>query len=182
MGRGVNTSRPISFAPASAGDAAVLSKLGRDSFCAAFAHLYDPADLSAFLGEVYSQAAVAEEIASKECTHRLAWDEASLVGYCKLRVPSWYAQYSDAQNPIALGQLYTDPDRTGEGIGAALMEWALQEARAGGHDAMQLSVWSENFGAQRFYARYGFVKIADIDFWVGNHRDDEFLYELRLEC
>ena len=22
--------------------------------------------------------------------------------------------------------------------------------------------------------------VADIDFWVGNHRDDEFLYELRL--
>ena len=33
----------------------------------------------------------------------------------------------------------------------------------------------------RFYARYGFEKIADIDFCVGSHRDDEFLLELRLE-
>ncbi|MEC8178679.1 MAG: GNAT family N-acetyltransferase, partial [Pseudomonadota bacterium] len=65
-------------------------------------------------------------------------------------------------------------------IGAALMDWAMAEARERGHDAVQLSVWSENFGAQRFYQRYGFAKIADIDFWVGNHRDDEFLYELRL--
>ena len=24
------------------------------------------------------------------------------------------------------------------------------------------------------------LRIADIDFWVGNHRDDEYLYELRL--
>ena len=82
--------------------------------------------------------------------------------------------------PVALQQLYTDPARTGQGIGAALMDWALAEARALQADAVQLSVWSENVAAQRFYARYGFAKIADIDFFVGNHRDDEFLLELRL--
>jgi hypothetical protein len=41
-------------------------------------------------------------------------------------------------------------------------------------------VWSENRAAQRFYARYGFAKIADIGFMVGSHRDEEFLLELRL--
>jgi ribosomal protein S18 acetylase RimI-like enzyme len=97
-----------------------------------------------------------------------------------MRRPSWYVEHSDAANPIALGQLYTDPTMTGRGIGAALMDWALSLAREDGHDAIQLSVWSENYGAQKFYQRYGFAKIADIDFWVGNHRDDEFLYELRL--
>ena len=65
-------------------------------------------------------------------------------------------------------------------LGAALMDWAIAEARGSGADALQLSVFSENFGAQRFYHRYGFGKVADIDFWVGNHRDHEFLYELKL--
>jgi ribosomal protein S18 acetylase RimI-like enzyme len=69
---------------------------------------------------------------------------------------------------------------TGFGVGATLMEWALAEARALGRDAVQLSVWSENYAAQRFYARYGFAKIADISFMVGSHRDEEFLLELRL--
>ena len=58
--------------------------------------------------------------------------------------------------------------------------WELAEARRWGADAVQLSVFSENFGAQRFYHRYGFTHVADIDFWVGNHRDHEFLYELPL--
>ena len=107
-------------------------------------------------------------------------DAGALTGYCKLRQPSWYAEHSDARNPIAIGQLYCAPGRTGEGIGAALMEWALGEARARNCDAVQLSVWSENIGAQQFYRRYGFAKIADIDFWVGEQRDDEFLFELRL--
>ena len=171
--------------PALLEDAKPLAKLGRETFCAAFEHLYKPADLNAFLTEVYEPQVVAGEIAAGEYIHRLATDvvdgEEVLIGFCKMRRPSWYADDSDAVNPIALGQLYTDPARTGEGIGAALMDWALAEARTSGHDAVQLSVYSENYGAQRFYQRYGFAKIADIGFMVGEQRDDEFLYELRLE-
>ena len=166
--------------PALPEDAPALAALGRESFCAKFAHLYDPRDLETFLQEVYSESTVRGELTDGLCIHRLADDEGTLAGFCKLRLPSWYADHSDAARPIALGQLYTAPGRTGGGIGAALMEWAIVEARARGCDAIQLSVYSENTGAQRFYERYGFAKIADIDFWVGNHRDDEFLYELRL--
>ena len=169
--------------PASLADAEPLARLGRESFCAAFEHLYRPQDLAAFLHDVYSVDAVAGEIADPTITHRLAQDEAGgpLTGFVKMRAPSWYAEHSDAARPIALGQLYTDPARTGEGIGAALMDWALGHARDGGHDAVQLSVWAENFAAQRFYARYGFAKIADIHFPVGDQLDEEFLLELRLE-
>lgn len=166
---------------ATSDDVPALAKLGRESFCAKFAHLYRPEDLSAFLEEVYSEAVVSAEVAGSECIHQLAEENGELVGYCKMKVPSGYAEHSDAANPIALGQLYTEPASTGQGIGAALMDWVLSEARVSGHDAIQLSVWSENFGAQRFYQRYGFTKIADIFFMVGNHRDDEFLYELRLD-
>lgn len=172
----------LTLRPARPEDAPALARLGRESFVAAFGHLYRPEDLAAFLEQAYSEPAVADEIADPAIVHRLAQDAGGgpLAGYCKLRHPSGYADYSDAANPIALGQLYTDPARTGAGIGAALMEWALAEARARGCDAVQLSVWAENHRAQRFYQRYGFVKIAAIDFWVGSHRDDELLYELRL--
>ncbi len=166
--------------PASLADAPQLAAFGRETFCAAFEHLYRPQDLAAFLEEVYSEATVRSEIADDACLHRLAFDADTLIGFCKLRYPSWYAEHSDATDPIALGQLYTAPDRTGKGIGAALMEWALAEANARHCNAMQLSVWSENTGAQRFYQRYGFAKIADIGFMVGEQRDEEFLYELRL--
>lgn len=166
--------------PASLDDVPQLARLGRESFCAAFEHLYQPDSLERFLQQTYGEAVIAQEVADDAFIHRLARDGDALVGYIKLRRPSPYAGHSDAANPIGLGQLYTDPARTGEGIGAALTDWAIGEAQRLGHDAIQLSVWSENFGAQRFYARYGFTKIADIDFWVGDHRDDEFLYELRL--
>lgn len=156
--------------------------LGRDSFCAAFEHLYDPADLNAFLADAYGEETIAREIADPVMIHAVTQDApgAPLSGFCKLKYPARYESASDAVNVMVLGQLYTAPGRTGEGIGAALMEWALGEARTRDCDAVQLSVWSENFGAQRFYQRHGFRRIGDLHFWVGNHRDDEFLLELRL--
>lgn len=163
-------------------DAEALARLGRISFCHAFEHLYRPEDLSGFLEEVYSPDAVAAEIADPGIRHQLTEDAqgSGLTAFIKVKYESPYIEHSDAKRPLCLGQLYTDPARTGEGLGAALMDWCLNLARQRRCDAVQLSVYSENYGAQRFYQRYGFGKIADIGFWVGEQRDAEFLYELRL--
>ena len=59
---------------------------------------------------------------------------------------------------------------------SALMDWALAEAGALGADEIQLSVWSGNTDAQRFYQRYGFARVADTHFWVGEQCDEEFLF------
>jgi ribosomal protein S18 acetylase RimI-like enzyme len=168
------------FRPATLADAPALAELGAETFVAAFGYLYKPEDLEAFLAEVHNPVAVGEEIAGDSCTHCLVEDDGTLVAFCKLRYPTKFGEYSDARDPIELGQLYALPTHTGSGIGAQLMDWALEQAQAGGHDAILLSVYAENFGAQRFYQRYGFGKIADITFQVGDHLDPEYLYELKL--
>lgn len=168
--------------PATLDDVPALAALGRESFIAAFGHLYRPADLAAFLAEVHDEDAVAREVAGEECRHRLAVArDGSLIGYCKLRYPSKLAALCSASDPLELGQLYCAGSATGQGVGAALMEWALAEADAGNHDAVVLSVYSENYGAQRFYERYGFAKTADTSFKVGEQIDAEFLYEKPLK-
>ncbi|WP_066531465.1 GNAT family N-acetyltransferase [Erythrobacter sp. CCH5-A1] len=168
------------YRPATLADAPALAKLGAETFIASFGHLYTPEDLANFLAEVHNPEAVAGEIAGQECTHRLVEDDGQLVAFCKLRYPTKFGDFTEAANPIELGQLYALPTHTGHGIGAALMDWALAHAREHGHDAVLLSVYAENFGAQRFYQRYGFAKIADITFKVGEQLDPEFLYELKL--
>lgn len=165
---------------ATAADIPALSQLGGDSFVVKFGDMYKPEDLAAFLDETHSPAALAGELAHPERLYRLAEIDGALVGYCKLAIPSSLTEYHDAARPIEIKQLYTAPGLTGKGIGAALMDWAMAEARAYGADAIQLSVWSGNTDAQRFYARYGFAKVADIEFWVGEQCDEEFLFALRL--
>ena len=99
-----------------------------------------------------------------------------MVGFCKLVMACGWPEHLRGTRAIELKQLYLEPALLGGGIGKRLMDWALAEARDDGADEMQLSVWSGNDGAQRFYARYGFEKVADIEFWVGNQCDEEFLY------
>ena len=168
------------YRPATLADAPALAHLGAETFVAAFGHLYTPQDLANFLAEVHNAEAVGAEIAGEKCTHRLVEDDGTLVAFCKLRYPTKFGSYTEAANPIELGQLYALPTHTGHGIGAQLMDWALAHARKHGHDAILLSVYAENFGAQRFYQRHGFAKIADITFKVGDHYDPEYLFELKL--
>lgn len=161
-------------------DAQALAEFGRDSFVAKFGHLYTPANLFRFLDETHSPGKVAREIADPGMAICLIEENGVLIGMCKLLLDSSLKQHGTAFRPLEIKQLYTAPARTGQGIGAALMDWAMAFARLHGADEVQLSVWSENFGAQRFYQRYGFEKIADIDFWVGDHRDEEFLFARRF--
>lgn len=157
-------------------DAPALASLARDSFVAAFGSMYSERDLADFLEQTKSLAATRAQIADHDSRICLAEAKGRLLGYCKLGLTSGFPEYAKGARPIELKQLYTDPAAIGRGIGTILMDWALAEAGREGADEMQLSVWSGNMGGQRFYARYGFAKVADIEFRVGAQIDEEFLF------
>ena len=168
--------------PAVPDDVPALAELGRASFTAAFGHLYKPEDLAAFLADYRTPAKFREHLDDPATLVQVVEEDGRLAAYCLIVRGHRFDEQGEPrpERPVFVSQLYCAPDLTGRGLGAALLEWAIGEGRAWGADAVQLSVFSENFGAQRFYQRYGFAHVADIDFWVGNHRDHEFLYELEL--
>jgi ribosomal protein S18 acetylase RimI-like enzyme len=169
--------RPISLA-----DLEPLVTLSRRAFTDAFGHLYAADDLAAFLDTYRAPARFAAMIEDPDSLVLAADQGGAIAAYCTVQFGKGFKERPEPgpAHPSMLGQLYCSAEATGNGIGAALLERAIEAARERTCDAMQLSVYSENFGAQRFYQRYGFRHVADIDFWVGNHRDDEFLYELTL--
>ena len=172
----------IRLRPATGADVPALATLARDSFVAAFGHLYRPEDLALFLEEWRTENAYRAALAVPARRIQLAELDGRLAGYALISLGDGFDERPEPYpaRPVMLSQLYCSAEATGHGLGAALMDWAIGEARVWRADAIQLSVFSENFAAQRFYQRYGFRHVADIDFWVGNHRDDEFLYELAL--
>lgn len=181
MGRGMTATPPHAVPPhlrlATPEDTAALADLARRAVSAKFQHLYKPEDFATFMEAAHSDAKVAKEIADPGMRVAVIEEAGALVAFCKLVLQSTLpGEYSEARAPLELKQLYTDPARIGGGLGKLLMNWALAEAERQGADEIQLTVYSENPEAQRFYHRYGFAKIADIEFWVGNHCDPEFLY------
>jgi len=167
---------PITLRAAAPDDAEAIAELGRRAFVAKFGHMYVPVDLAYFLDNYHSPGPVSAEIADPDLRVCLAERDGKLAGFCKLVMRCTWPEHRRGSAPIELKQLYLDPDLTGGGIGRVLMDWAINEARSFGADEIQLSVFSGNDGAQRFYERYGFTRIADIEFWVGDQCDAEFLF------
>jgi diamine N-acetyltransferase len=170
----------LTLRPATPSDAEALSRIGIDSFVDKFGHMYTAKDLADFLDEVHSPAAVSAELNDPTRLYCLAERDGELVAYCKLGLVCGFPDHARGAHVIELKQLYTAPGQTGGGLGSALMDWAFAVAAGRGADEMQLSVWSGNDGAQRFYQRYGFAKVADITFRVGEQLDEEFLFARML--
>jgi len=75
-------------------------------------------------------------------------------GFAQLRYRSQI--YSDA--PAAyLEELYVVPDRRGEGLGRALLEAAIEEARARGADMIDLGTAETDTAARGLYESAGFT-------------------------
>lgn len=167
----------IAYRHAGPADAALLSDLSRRSFSETFGHLYRPADLQTFLDGLSAEAWAAE-LADPAYAVRLADDGGVAAGFAKL---------GPAKLPVAprgpaaeLRQLYVLRPWQGAGVAAALMDWTIAEARARGAADLQLSVFTENERAKRFYARYGFERVGTYTFMVGDHADEDELMRLAL--
>jgi GNAT superfamily N-acetyltransferase len=62
-----------------------------------------------------------------------------------------------------LAELYVTPDRRGRGLGRALMEAVLREARGRGADTMDIGVDEPDVAARRLYESLGFTNRAGED-------------------
>ena len=72
-------------------------------------------------------------------------------------------------------RLYILQGHQGSGRGTLLLKTALEWLERDGPRTLWIGVWSENYGAQRFYARHGFEIVGDYSFMVGDHVDHELI-------
>jgi ribosomal protein S18 acetylase RimI-like enzyme len=172
----------ITLRPATPADVQPLAQLAHQAFVDAFAHYYRPEDLQQFLDEWKTPEVYARALADPAIAVQLAEVGGTPAAYCLLKRGTVMDDHPQPlpQRPVFLSQLYCAGAMAGRGLGGLLMDWAQAQARAWHADSLSLSVYSENVGAQRFYQRRGFVKVADTEFWVGSQRDEEYLYELKL--
>jgi len=160
-------------------DAQALSALATRTFVDTFGHLYPHSDLESFLAETYCAEAQRALLSNLDLAIWLLEQNGAPVGYA-LAGPCTLPHADVAAGDGELKRLYVIKALQGRGLGVhlmqAAMDWLLQE----GPRTLWLGVWSDNHGAQRFYARYGFVKAGEYLFHVGNSRDREFIFKRPL--
>lgn len=164
---------PASIRRAGVDDAPTLATLGAATFTETFGHLYPPQDLQAFLLEAHSVKAWSRAL-SQRAVWLAALPDTTPVGFiavgpCKLPIENREPEAGE------IHQLYVLARHHNLRLGSRLMDvglaWLDSHARA----PVYVGVWSENFGAQRFYRRYGFDKVGEYGFPVGRTVDREFI-------
>ena len=154
-------------------DAAVLAEIGRDTFVETFAHLYPPEDLRAFLTSAYACESFEHCLTAEGHALWLAEAEGRAIGYvqvgpCALPHPEVTAACGEVK------RLYVRGEAQGSGLGSRLLTTSLDWLSRPGR-RLWIGVWSQNFGAQRLYARHGFERVGGYQFQVGATLDDEFI-------
>ena len=167
-------SMSVQIRRATPADAQALSAIAIATYTETFGDSYPPHDLQAFLHDHYGLVPQQRELQDPRSAVWLLEDAGRAVGYLAAGANGLPHAEAGAED-IELKRLYVLASHQGGGHGARLMDtfmaWLDQPARR----TLWVGVWSENYGAQRFYARYGCVQVGTYDFVVGDSRDLEFI-------
>jgi ribosomal protein S18 acetylase RimI-like enzyme len=79
-----------------------------------------------------------------------------------------------------LSKIYVPPSAHGSGIARALLDAAVDQARAAGAVGMWLGTNQANVRAHRFYEKSGFERVGTRRFHVGGQWEDDFVFERRV--
>ena len=162
-------------------DAQTLSRISEHAFTGAFGHLYSDEDLQTFLRESYAPEAYAHFLDDAGHACWLLEQDGQALGYA-LAGPCGLPHAEVAPGDGELKRLYLLPQAQNAGWGARLFQAALDWLERDGPRTLWIGVWSQNLGAQRFYARHGFEKVGDYEFIVGTSRDHEFILRRRARA
>lgn len=174
--KSVNPVSDIVIRQGQAADAAMLAELGARTFSETFAPDNSADDMAAYLATAFSPAQQATELADPETSFLIAESGGVAVGYAMLRSGNVLENVTGV-NPIELVRLYVSQDQLGSGVGAALMQASIDEARRSGHKTLWLGVWEHNPRAQAFYRKWNFTEIGTHVFQLGNDPQTDILMQ-----
>lgn len=165
----------ITVRPALIDDAEQLSSLAATTFFATFAHTTTPENMDLYLAGAYSPEKQANEIADPDNTIFVAESEqGELVGYTYVGSGDIPDCVTDA-NVLELKRIYVATAWHGHGVAQSLMNAALNAATSRGAHTIWLGVWEKNERALGFYRKYGFERVGEHTFMVGDDAQTDWV-------
>jgi ribosomal protein S18 acetylase RimI-like enzyme len=160
-------------------DAEMLSELGARTFFDTFAKDNTPENTAAHLKASFSTEIQVKELSAPENIFLIAETDGNPIGFAQLILAS-RDEALKGSHPLEIRRIYASQDQIGKGVGKALMQAAINEAKQRGCDSIWLGVWEKNPRAIEFYKKWGFKEVGSHIFKVGDDPQRDFIMELML--
>ena len=176
------TSRAFSIRRCTTADAETMAALGGRLFAETYGPTHPEPELSRYLARAFPIDGIRAAIDDAEVTMFVAEDrERAAVGYAYLRASHEPPAGVEGKRAFEIVRFYVDTSYQGRGIGAALMEECVDEAKRRGADVIWLQVWKEAPWAVGFYERMGFVVVGSAAFYFGEQIGDDHVMSRRVD-
>ncbi len=166
---------------AAAVDAETLADMGWQAFDEAFGNdpRNHPDDMKLYRDEYFSVMRIEADLVDPKIRYVIAELTGEIAGYAKIEFDSREECVSHGKT-IELCRLYALNEFIGKGIGRALMLCFLEIAGGERCEIAWLGVWEFNYRAQKFYGKFGFEKVGEHIFQLGNDPQIDWILEKRL--
>ena len=152
---------------AASSDAGLLAEFASRVYADTFSAVNTPENMEAYLSTAFAPARLQAELADPASSFFLAEVDGKLAGYAKLMAGQQPACVV-GEAPVELVRFYIDRIWQGTGLSAAFMEHCLKEAKQQGYRTIYLGVWEHNARAHAFYRKWGFVRVGEHTFQMGD--------------
>lgn len=157
-------------------DANLLAELGAQTFAETFTEDNTPEDMAAYLAASFSVEQLTVELTDPLSTFFIAEVGGDAAGYAKIHSGEALGGV-EGQRPIELVRLYVARKWLGLGVGQALMQRCIDEAREMGFQTIWLGVWERNGRAQAFYRKWNFREVGEHIFRLGSDPQRDILMQ-----
>lgn len=167
---------PLSLRLATLVETALLTDAARRFFVDTFAAANRAEDMQAYLATAFSEASQHAELSEPANRIWLATDaREGVCGYVHVRLGAPLPASASilSRRPAEIARLYADRGWHGRGLGAMLMNAAIDTAREWGADVLWLGVWERNDRAIAFYEKHGFRIVGAQKFMLGSDRQSD---------
>ncbi|HEX7557127.1 MAG TPA: GNAT family N-acetyltransferase [Leptolinea sp.] len=175
----IRIGQDIEIRTATPADNFLLAELGARTYADTFAAENTAENMAAYLAEAFSPEHQAAELADAGTLFLIAEKDGQPVGYARLKegLPPNCVR---GAHPMEIVRLYSIREMIGHGMGAALMTACLNEARRRTCDVIWLDVWEKNPRAIAFYEKWGFVKVGEQGYQLGDDLQNDWLMARNL--
>jgi GNAT superfamily N-acetyltransferase len=148
----------IKIRPATIDDRAFIRSVSERTWPSTYGHIISQEQIDFMLDWMYSDVSLAEQFA-KGHQFYVANFNGEDIGFCSVS--------AEIDNAHKLNKLYVLPNAHGTGSGKALLNKAIEVAKAEGSSSLFLQVNKHN-NAYTFYLKNGFIKESEFKFDIGN--------------